>query len=62
MPWKQISPGSWERALDNNELLLKSVFELFKPLNKEHWAVNIVAIVDSLPDTEAVAALRGAWI
>jgi len=59
-----VSDGSWERPLDNNELVVKYVGDLFKPLNKEHWALNIIAevTIDVVSDEENVSALRRAWV
>jgi len=63
MSWKEVSTGKWERPLDNNELVLKLVADLCRPLNKEAWAVNtIVDVVFSITEEAIVAALRRAWI
>jgi hypothetical protein len=64
MSWKEVSASSWERPLDNNELLLKYVADIFKPLNKEHWALNIIATAkfDEASENENISALRRAWI
>ncbi|KAK2810541.1 hypothetical protein FQN50_002798 [Emmonsiellopsis sp. PD_5] len=64
MPWKEVSPGKWERPLDSSEILLKLQADEFQSKNKEHWALNIHAVVrfDGTPQQEVVAALRLAWI
>jgi hypothetical protein len=61
-----MSVEAWQRRLDNHELLSKCLGDLFKPLNKEHCAMNIIARVSfdkALHDNqEKIAALRRAWI
>ena len=59
-----MTSGRYERPLDNNELLLKKVADPFKPLEREQWAVNIIARVHfgNQAEEETVAALRRAWI
>lgn len=64
MPWKELSTNKYTRPLDNAELLLKTVAAPFQALDREYWAINVVARVqldiESLEKT--IAALQSAWV
>jgi hypothetical protein len=43
MPWHEVHQGRYERALGENETFIKILGDATLPLNREHWAMNVVA-------------------
>ena len=62
MPWKETSPGRFERPFDGLEVWYRALASGGAPLNREHWSITTVAKIRlRLPAGETVAALRHAW-
>ena len=43
MPWSGIAPGSFQRAIGENELFIKSIGDPGHHIGREHWAINSIA-------------------
>lgn len=43
MPWSEVAPGKFQRAIGENEIFLKLAGDLGHPLGREHWAINSIA-------------------
>ena len=43
MPWTEVAPGRFQRAIGENELFIKLVGDPGHPLGREHWAINSIA-------------------
>ncbi|KAL9625280.1 MAG: hypothetical protein Q9160_000682 [Pyrenula sp. 1 TL-2023] len=64
MPWSEVSKGRCERAVGENETFIKILADAARPLNREHWAINIVAAVTpigSLVGEDLPCLFREAW-
>ncbi|KAJ9317335.1 hypothetical protein DTO271D3_2625 [Paecilomyces variotii] len=65
MPWGQSEDNVFSRPLGENETFLKLIGDSGLSLQREHWAVNFTAKIDttgSFDDDEFLAAqLRRAW-
>jgi hypothetical protein len=64
MPWSRVHQGRFERAVGENETFIKILGDAALPLNRELWAMNIIAaITPPGPSTqESLASLfRDAW-
>ncbi|KAH8692907.1 hypothetical protein BGW36DRAFT_385475 [Talaromyces proteolyticus] len=45
MPWSKVREGRYERAIGENEKFIKIIGDAALPLNREHWAINILAAI-----------------
>ena len=64
MPWSEVSKGRYERAVGENEQFIKILGDAALPLNREHWAVNVVVAVSplgSLAQEDLSTVFREAW-
>ena len=64
MPWSQVAPGSFQRAIGENELFLKSIGDSDKILGREHWAINSIAsftLTGSLLKEDLSSLFLKAW-
>ena len=43
MPWSEVAPGIFQRAIGENELFLKSIGDSGHSMGREHWAINSIA-------------------
>ena len=43
MPWSEVSPGRFQRAIGENETFIKLVGDPGHALGREHWAINSIA-------------------
>ena len=60
MPWKETSPGRFERPFDGIERFYRAVASAGGPL--EQWSITTVAQIRlNLPASDKVAALQHAW-
>ncbi|PGH18276.1 hypothetical protein AJ79_00615 [Helicocarpus griseus UAMH5409] len=65
MSWNEVSLGTWQRQLDELEIILKRVADPYKPIGREHWALNIRALLrfdNSVSQQRILAGLRRAWV
>ena len=64
MPWSQVAPGSFQRAIGENELFLKSIGDSGHPIGREHWAINSIAsftLTGSLLKEDLPSLFLEAW-
>jgi hypothetical protein len=64
MPWSKVREGRYERAVGENETFIKILGDAALPLNREHWAINIIAAITptgSLAQENLSSLLRDAW-
>lgn len=64
MSWSQVDNNRYERALGENETFIKILADTARPLNREHWAINIVATVTpmgSIAQEDLTSLFREAW-
>lgn len=64
MPWSEVSKGRYERAVGENEQFIKILGDAALPLNREHWAINVVAAVTplgTLAKEDLSSVFREAW-
>ncbi|MCJ1456633.1 hypothetical protein MMC28_006995 [Mycoblastus sanguinarius] len=64
MPWSEIAPGKFQRAIGENESFIKLVGDPGHPLGREHWAINSIAsftITGSLAKEDLAPLFRKAW-
>ena len=60
VPWRETSPGRFERPFDGIERFYRAAVSAGVPL--EQWSVTTVAQIDlNLPASDIVAALQHAW-
>ena len=65
MPWFEVEPGKFRRAIGENETFIKLVGDPGHALGREHWAINSVAsfkAVGSLAREDLQALFLKAWI
>ena len=43
MPWSEVTPGKFQRAIGENETFIKLVGDPGHALGREHWAINSIA-------------------
>lgn len=43
MPWSEVAPGKFERAIGENELFIKLIGDPGHSVGREHWAINSIA-------------------
>ena len=43
MPWSEVAPRTFERAVGENELFIKLIGKSGHTLGREHWAINSIA-------------------
>lgn len=43
MPWPEVAPRTFERAVGENELFIKLIGDSGHALGREHWAINSIA-------------------
>lgn len=43
MPWSEVAPGRFQRAIGENELFIKLIGDPGHPVGREHWAINSIA-------------------
>ena len=48
MPWSEVAPRTFERAIGENELFIKLIGDSGHTLGREHWALNSIASFKSL--------------
>ncbi|QKX60762.1 uncharacterized protein TRUGW13939_07908 [Talaromyces rugulosus] len=64
MPWSKVREGRYERAVGENETFIKILGDAALPLNREHWAINIIAAITptgSLAQENLSSLFRDAW-
>ena len=64
MPWSEVSKGRYERAVGENETFIKLLADAARPLNREHWAINVVVAVTpigTLAQEDLSSLFREAW-
>lgn len=62
MPWEQVSPGRFERPLDDIEIFFKTIADQGAAFNREHWAVSVYAkFRDTRSSIDTGLALRNTW-
>ena len=64
MPWSEFSKGRYERPVGENETFIKILADATRPLNREHWAINVVAAITpigSLAQEDLSSLFREAW-
>ncbi|CAI7630146.1 unnamed protein product [Penicillium pancosmium] len=64
MSWSKVSERRCERPLGENETFIKILGDVARPLNREHWAINIIALVTplgSLAKENQSSLFREAW-
>ncbi len=64
MPWSEVAPGSFQRAIGENELFIKLVGDPGHPLGREHWAINSIAsftLMGSLTKEDLPSLFLTAW-
>lgn len=64
MPWSEVSKGRHERAVGENETFIKILADAARPLNREHWAINVVAAVTpmgTIAQENLSSLFREAW-
>ncbi|KAL9105490.1 MAG: hypothetical protein Q9227_009346 [Pyrenula ochraceoflavens] len=63
MPWEEFDPGQFARPLDATDKFMKTLCLSVSPLNREHWTVNTIALLDIGPlnAEEVVKLLQRAW-
>ena len=64
MPWSEVAPGSFQRAIGENELFLKSIGDSGHPIGREHWAINSIAsftLTGSLLKEDLPSLFLKAW-
>ena len=48
MPWSEVAPRTFERAVGENELFIKLIGDSGHTLGREHWALNSIASFKTL--------------
>ena len=48
MPWSEVAPRTFERAIGENELFIKLIGDSGHNLGREHWAINSIASFNTL--------------
>ena len=64
MPWSETGKGRFKRALGENETFIKILGDAARPLNREHWAMNVVVAVTTrgqLAEENLAPVFREAW-
>lgn len=64
MPWSEVRQGRYERAVGENETFIKILADAALPLNREHWAINIIAAITptgTLAQENLSSLFRDAW-
>lgn len=61
MPWTEISTGHFQRAIGENEILLKIIGDAGHALGHEHWAINADAAIEPKPTRDQVKRFEKAW-
>ncbi|EEA20232.1 hypothetical protein TMatcc_000215 [Talaromyces marneffei ATCC 18224] len=64
MSWSQVDDNRYERALRDNETFIKMLADSARQLNREHWAINVVATVTpmgSIAMEDLISLFREAW-
>ncbi|RAO74336.1 uncharacterized protein BHQ10_010348 [Talaromyces amestolkiae] len=64
MPWFRVDDNRYERALGENEIFIKILADAARPLNREHWSINVVATVTpmgSIAWEDLTSLFREAW-
>lgn len=64
MPWSEVAPGRFQRAIGENELFIKLVGDPGHPVGREHWAINSIAsftLTGSLTREDPPSLFLKAW-
>ena len=64
MPWSEIAPGRFQRALGENELFIKMIGDSGHALGRELWAINSIAsfaLTGSLANEDIPSLFLKAW-
>lgn len=64
MSWSRVVDNRYERPLGENETFIKILADGARALNREHWAINIVATITpmgSIAQEDLVSLFREAW-
>ena len=63
MHWEEVTPGRYERPLDDIEIFFKNISDQGAALNREHWAVGICAEFQYSSTVYKIElALRRTWL
>lgn len=64
MPWSEVAPGRFQRAIGENELFIKLIGDPGHPVGREHWAINSTAsftLTGSLTKEDLPSLFLKAW-
>ena len=64
MPWSEIAPGRFQRAIGENELFIKLISDPGHSVGREHWAINSIAsfaLTGSLAKQDLPSHFLKAW-
>lgn len=64
MPWSQVAPGSFQRAIGEKELFIKLIGDPGHNIGHEHWAINSIAsftLAGSLVKEDLPSLFLKAW-
>ena len=64
MPWSEVAPRTFERAVGENELFIKLIGDSGHTLGREHWAINSIAsfkTLGSLQNEDLSTLFLKAW-
>ena len=64
MPWSEVAPGRFQRAIGENELFIKLIGDPGHSLGREHWAINSIAsftLTGSLTNEHLPSLFLNAW-
>ena len=64
MPWSEVAPRTFERAVGENELFIKLIGDSGHTLGREHWAINSIAsfkTLGSLQNGDLSTLFLNAW-
>ena len=64
MPWSEVAPRTFKRAVGENELFIKLIGDSGHTLGREHWAINSIAsfkTLGSLQNEDLSTLFLNAW-